>query len=232
MALKDSYQTGEQFGVLPGFFDLSYRILHKLLDFQLLDGITLSAGDISLKFITLPSGFTISFMDQNTLKAFSIIEPVELSSAFLKAALQRGDRCVGVMANGSLVSFGWYSTTSTSVTTGLALRFDPGYVYMYKGYTVPEYRGKQLHAYGMAYAVNYFSAQGYKGLISYVEANNFRSIQSCKRLGYKRFGRLLAFRVLGQQFSFSSKGCKQHGFRLEHQRVNIREETALPQTVK
>ncbi len=86
---------------------------------------------------------------------------------------------------------------------------------MYKGYTVPAYRGKRLHGIGMARALEAISKEGNAGLISYVRSNNFASLKSCYRMGYRDFGNLFVAKLNGQYVTYTSKGCKAFGFHVE-----------------
>lgn len=81
-------------------------------------------------------------------------------------------------------------------------------------FTLPQHRGRQLHAYGMAHAAAGAVADGYEGLISYVEIHNHGSLHSVTRLGYRSFGTCFRARILGKTMTFSSSGCEPYEFRL------------------
>ena len=95
------------------------------------------------------------------------------------------------------------------------LHFDHAYTYMYKGYTVPAYRGKRLHAVGMCRALRAFTDEGKKGLISYVFSNNFASLHSVLRMGYRIFGEVYVLRAGTHAFTYATIGCRDYGFRVE-----------------
>jgi hypothetical protein len=86
---------------------------------------------------------------------------------------------------------------------------------MYKGYTVPAYRGLRLHAVGMCRALREFTAEGKAGLISYVQSNNFASLRSVGRMGYRIFGTVFLVRVGGRFFAYSTSGCRDYDFWVE-----------------
>jgi len=66
----------------------------------------------------------------------------------------------------------------------LLLHFDwVNYVYMYKAFTVERYRGQRLHAIGVTQSLVRFGSMGYRGLLCYVESNNFDSLKSSYRMG-------------------------------------------------
>jgi hypothetical protein len=101
---------------------------------------------------------------------------------------------------------------------GLLLHFNPEYVYMYKGFTHPSHRGQRLHAVGMTRALAAFLERGSRGIVSYVEHNNFDSLKSCYRMGYVDFGTIYLGGVANHCVFFSNAGCATMGFRLEQVR--------------
>src|SRR5262249_50981302 len=94
----------------------------------------------------------------------------------------------------------------------LKLHFNPEYIYMYKGFTHDNYRGQRLHAIGMNLALREYLNRGYRGLVSYVESNNFASLKSVYRMGYKDFGTVYILKMLGEKLIYSSPGCKKYDF--------------------
>jgi hypothetical protein len=151
----------------------------------------------------------------------------ELTEMFVREAFDKGDECYGFLCGDSLASYGWYSREPTPIhPPELMLYFERGYIYMYKGFTHVNHRGQRLHAVGMTRALETYRARGYKGIVSYVEWNNFGSLRSCYRMGYSDFGAIMVFRLFGRYFAHSSAGCRRYGFRLERRgRKSSREET-------
>jgi len=98
---------------------------------------------------------------------------------------------------------------------GLELHYDQSYIYMYKGHTHTAHRGHRLHAVGMTRALQAYLARGFKGIVSYIEWNNFDSLKSCYRMGYKDFGNIYVARIFGRYFFYSDAGCRKYNFRLE-----------------
>jgi L-amino acid N-acyltransferase YncA len=86
---------------------------------------------------------------------------------------------------------------------------------MFKGYTVPAHRGKRLHAVGMCRALRDFAQAGGRGLVSYVASNNFASLKSTARMGYRLFGDVYLVRAAGRSFAYASPGCRAYGFKAE-----------------
>jgi hypothetical protein len=86
---------------------------------------------------------------------------------------------------------------------------------MFKGYTVPAQRGKRLHAVAMCQALQALANEGQRGLVSYVASNNFASLKSTARMGYRQFGDLYLVQAAGRSFTWATPGCRPYGFRVE-----------------
>ncbi|MCI0664363.1 MAG: GNAT family acetyltransferase [Acidobacteria bacterium] len=166
--------------------------------------------------------YRYSFLDSESLMEFAKHKDNGLSLSFVHEALEKGDECYGILDGNSMASYGWYSNKPTLVTFGPAendreslwLQFAADYIYMYNGYTPKNYRGQRLHAIGMTRALKDYLDRGYKGLVSYVESNNFASLNSCYRMGYKDLGKIYILRIFGKHFIAHSKSCSQYEFRL------------------
>jgi hypothetical protein len=208
--------TSKQFGPAAALYDLEYRGLNHIVPVQVLRGMTVEVGDINPKLFEAGEFSAHVCSREELMKA--ITEPevaAEMSPEFVECALPRGDECYGIFDGDRLVSFGWYSCRPTRVADDLVLHFDPAWVYMYKGYTLRAYRGKRLHGIGMSLAARAYTKRGSRGLISYVEANNYPSLRSTEKMGYKTFGAVYVARALGRALTWATPGCKPYGFQLE-----------------
>jgi hypothetical protein len=107
--------------------------------------------------------------------------------------------------------YGWYSDLPTPIDEHFVFHFDRAYTYMYGGYTLPAYRGKRLHAVGMCRALRAVTEEGKKGLISNVFSNNFASLQSVTRMGYRIFDEVYLLRAGNHCFTYATKGCRNYG---------------------
>ena len=133
----------------------------------------------------------------------------------LAAPCSEGDRCYTLFDGERLAAYGWYSDLPTPIDEHFVLHFDRAYTYMYAGYTLPAYRGKRLHAVGMCRALRAITEEGKKGLISFVFSNNFASLQSVMRMGYRIFGEVYLFRAGNYCFAYATNGCRNYGFWVE-----------------
>lgn len=162
-----------------------------------------------------PCPYEHGFADPDRLRHWARSERYEMPPDFLVAALAKDDRCYAIWDGDTLASYGWYSTRPTAIDERLTLSFDPSWVYMYKGFTDNRYRGQRLHAIGMTLALRQSKVDGGRGLVSYVESNNFASLRSCYRMGYEDVGWIGVVRLLGRDFVYESAGCRAYGLKLE-----------------
>ena len=201
-------------GGLRTLHDLAIRALNAVMVFKILRGVAVERPDPA--YLTCPAGYTSAFLTEGAVRAFARNPEYEMSETFVEEALGKGDRCFAICDGFVLSAYGWYAAAPTRIDPPeLELRFSDRYVYMYKGFTDPRYRGQRLHAIGMTLALQHFLSQGYRGLVSYVESNNFDSLKSVFRMGYFQFGSVYVVKAFGRCFTLSSRGCHAFGFGVE-----------------
>ena len=179
-----------------------------------LQGMILTEASLDRSFLKAPEGLTCGFLDEAALRRYAQVPGHELDDA---SSPRRWRRATAAGRSGSgerLATYGWYARKATPVYSNLALRFDPAWVYMDKGYTHPDHRGKRLHAIGMAQALVALTGEGLKGLVSQVERNNFSSLKSVGRMGYVNVGRLRGWRCLGRWRLSADQACAPYGLEL------------------
>jgi hypothetical protein len=212
------------FGLSKTIVDLGIRAANRVIPFKVLKGVRIETADPT--FLECDSKYRGLFLDEPLLRQFSADPNNELPPEFLDDALAKSDECYGLVAGSELAAYGWYSRKPTTLDLpGLQLHFSDRDVYMYKGFTAHRHRGQRLHAVGMTRALQAYLARGYRGIVAYVEWNNFSSLKSCYRMGYCDFGNI-AIAGVGAHYVFHhDAGCRQHGFRL--QRVSNRDRWGL-----
>jgi hypothetical protein len=201
------------FGPCSTFWAFAQRTIKHVIDLKVLRAMYITA--VTPAFLAVPEGLTAEFLDRDALREISADAACEMPPDFLEEALGKGDECYAIRDGAQLAAYGWYSRTPTRATDDLRVRFDSAYVYMYKGLTLDAYRGRRLHAIGMTRALAAYRARGYKGLVTFVEADNLSSLKSTQRMGYMAFGRVFVLRVLGRYVILRTPGCAAFGFTLE-----------------
>jgi RimJ/RimL family protein N-acetyltransferase len=139
---------------------------------------------------------------------------LDMDHRFVAAALARGDRCFGTLSGDTVTSYAWYSTRATPIGDGLWLEFAEEHAYMYKAFTVPEHRGRRLHGAGVSRALALYAASGYRGLVCYIDADNFASLRAHRRIGFRDIGTIVHVAVGDRIMIHASEGCHRHGVRL------------------
>jgi hypothetical protein len=199
-------------GVLPALHVGVHKSVNQLLDFTVLKGMTLRLADIASPYLNARIRYDCGFLDESALYRLSLDWDHEMSIEFIEQALERGDQCYGIVDDGKLASYGWYAHQPTAINDDLVLSFDSDYVYMYKAFTHPDYRGQRLAGIGMAKAVEAFTRQGKKGIIAQVESHDHLTLHSCDRLGCQTFGSILILGHGGHYVTYRSPRCKQYHF--------------------
>ena len=212
MNFKQLQLTQKKFGFSAVVHVLKYSLYNKLTFYKELQGLTVTMETLNKDYLTLNDPFTARFLSQEELYAFAEDPATYITRKFLDRNLPKGDSCYAIMDGEKLASYGWYSDKPTLITPELELHFDPQWIYMYKGYTLPAYRGKRLHAIGMARSLQAFTEKGYKGIISYVETSNFPSLRSCDRMGYKNFGKIRILKGFKGYSIDTEPACQLYGF--------------------
>ena len=189
------------------------RAVNAVIGLRILRAVHVATPDSA--FLSCPEGYRAGFLTRGELEHFASDPKSEISKQFLAEASTRGDACFALRHGETLAAYGWYATGPTPIGPGAVLRFDPRYVYMYKGFTDERHRGKRLHALGMTMALAVYLASGYEGIVSYVDSTNFDSLKSCWRMGYVMFGSVYLASILGRCLSWASPGCRRFGFEVQ-----------------
>jgi len=207
----------QKYGVLATLHDLQCRLVNTAAHFQILRGMTVRMRNVRDPSLYEAPGFDARFLKEGELWIYAQDPAHQISPEFLGVALERGDRCYGLIdrRGGALAAYGWYSNLRTPLDEHFLLHFERSWSYMYKGYTMPAYRGMRLHAIGMCRALRELRHEGRKGLISCVASNNHASLQSVTRMGYRIFGSAYLLRVGERSYAHATRGCKRYGFRVE-----------------
>lgn len=211
--VQKAFRRLQRYGAGALLHLLCIRLINRLFPFKILRGECVAKVDAG--FIAYPPHYTPSFLAPRALHDFAADPAAEMSRAFVDDALRNGDECYAICDGEKLAAYGWYSTRPTPIKpSDLVLHFAEGYVYMYKGFTEPRYRGQRLHGIGKTRALQHYLESGYRGMLSYVESTNFDSLKSNARMGARVFGSIYVLQLFGRYFTFSSPGCDAFDFRV------------------
>jgi hypothetical protein len=206
------------YGVWRTVYRAALKVVNMVVLFKILRCVCVECVDP--EFLHYPESLTGGFLSEPMIRRFAADDENGMSRAFVEEALAKGDECYGILSQDALVSYGWYSKQPTRIDPPeLLLEFSKDYIYMYKGYTHIDSRGQRLHGIGMSLALQHYIANGHKGIVSYIEADNFASINSSLRMGYRIFGSIYIVRALGASLSYATSGCRKFDFRVYGRKI-------------
>jgi hypothetical protein len=190
------------------------RVGSRLINLGISEVVWLSPGDVKLVGAP-PEGFEFRFLSPEEIAGFVGVEN-ELDERHVARAAAGNDLCFAALKDGRLANYGWYAIGSIEAEhcDCVALSFPSDVIYMYKGFTHPDFRGLRLHGFSMRLALEALAAErGVRGMISTVGWLNWPSLKSCDRLGYKRLGRMKRFGWNVCSAGFYPPAAKQLGIR-------------------
>ena len=151
-------------------------------------------------------GFDIRVATREELQMAGENHAMDLGAQFLQGAFDRGDICVAAFAGESMVAYSWRAFSGAPHDRDLWVRFEKPCRYGYKGFTLPEYRGKHIQAATAPCIDHYCIERGYTQGISFIETHNFASNRTSQRLGSRRVGYAGYLRLFGRVIRLLSTG--------------------------
>jgi GNAT superfamily N-acetyltransferase len=178
--------------------------------------------------LSLDSGYHADFLTSDEVWRYAGDPQYDLPEGFVQRALRAGDECFAVRKDDVLVSYGWYASRGTnSFSATLRLSFDPQWIYLYRAFTHPAYRGRRFNAVAVTRALATYRGRGRRGLLACIDAANTASLKSFHRMGFRAFGTMYTMklgRLFGQRepkvgllrrdLVCHSLGCRRFAFRL------------------
>jgi hypothetical protein len=224
--LNSIRRTARFHGKFLAFQDVTQRGINRLVYYKTLQCVVTEKANWD--YLALPPNLRFSRLGYRDLLEAAKTAECQLSREFVESALAKGDECYGIFDGTALASYGWYSRKPTLMENNeLRLHFDSRYVYMYKGLTLDRYRGQRLHAIGKTRALTEYQARGLKGMLSYIESNNFNSLKSSYRMGACNCGQFHIVRIAGNYLIRTQRECGQYKLVLHR---NLRENGSIART--
>jgi hypothetical protein len=199
------------FGLRRTVYDVFVRALNRAVVFKSL--IVLKIVSVDSQLLVLSRELEARFLTELEMRQLVDEPAFEVSESFLEDVFEKGDACFGIFDGETLVSFGWYSTKPTATSDDLTIMVPGEHVYLYKAFTRAGYRGRRLLAIGATLALREYLALGYTAFVSYIESNNFSSLNAFSRTGAVEIGRLRLIKWRGNVGLFASRGLERGGVR-------------------
>jgi GNAT superfamily N-acetyltransferase len=147
---------------------------------------------------------------------------LELPWASARAALARGDVCVGALKDGRLLGYAWFAFGSTPETASVWLEFDPRVRYSYRHFVRPACRGQRIAA-GLLPAADALCAErGRTRCLTLIRPHNEASIRASERTGARTVGYAAYLKVFGRLLCWRSAGARELGLRFFRPQSNLR----------
>ncbi|HEX2199904.1 MAG TPA: hypothetical protein VHG88_14960 [Burkholderiales bacterium] len=168
-------------------------------------------------FQTLQRGsgpaLTLRALREPELLAWCSDPDLELRPEQVRAALARGDVCLGALDGAKLVGYVWLAFDPAPHTGGVHVDFHPAGRYSYKKFVRPAYRGRRV-----AHALNALAdapvfRRDRQFTLSFVHLKNRASLRSARRSGSQPVGYAALLRCGRRLLPFSSPGARRYGFR-------------------
>ncbi|OGA70389.1 MAG: hypothetical protein A3G81_34475 [Betaproteobacteria bacterium RIFCSPLOWO2_12_FULL_65_14] len=165
---------------------LAWRVADRLAGYMPYQGLLLPASRARGRNAFAPNRLVCREVALQELAPYTSDSAYDLSERFLSDARARADCCIGVFAGEKLVSYSFNSRVPTNIDSGFRYEFPEGWVYHFKAFTLPEWRGQGLHSRQMSAILNKFAGLAcFKGLTTLVVTTNYASLASFARLYFE-----------------------------------------------
>lgn len=166
------------------------------------------------ELVEAPPGFGIEPLPPTDFDELTHQSELRVSSAFIAAATVRGDQCAVVRdEHGTIVAYGWSSTTAAPHDGDLEVVVPPGHSYGYKALTLDAHRGRNLFPLIIQTNSRRSLEQGFQRRLGFAELANQSSLRAMRRAEYQPQGLAGYLRVGARLFTFRTPALTQLGFR-------------------
>ena len=148
-------------------------------------------------------------------------DPVyDFSLRFLQGLESRDDPCFAAFAGGELVSYGFFSAAPTDIDEYLRFHFPIRWLYVYKGFTHPAWRGRRLRPFVLLNALPALlewlgPVSEPVGLVTLVLSNNHSSLNALNRIGFSLETQFPMLRIRERPWLISLPPEEQEDFYIE-----------------
>jgi GNAT superfamily N-acetyltransferase len=139
---------------------------------------------------------------------------MELRLPAVRAALARGDVCIGAWQGEVPVGYQWLAFAAAPHVAGIWVQFDERDCYAYKKLVLPAYRGRRIAALLSAQADDIAAAKGRERVLSLIAVDNTTSWKAARRTRSESVGYVGFLRGFRLSFPFHSDGARDVGMSL------------------
>jgi GNAT superfamily N-acetyltransferase len=147
---------------------------------------------------------------------------LELRAARVRAALDRGDVCVGAYDGDRLIAYEWVAFGTTPHVAGLWVEFKASDCYIYRKFVHPAYRGLGISALLDAEANLVAARHKRERVVCAIDLDNVASWKAAKRSGSSTVGYVGYIACFGFCIPFRTPRAMEQGFRFYDSGVSTR----------
>ena len=221
--LQHAIGMGKRFGAAASIYDIYCRGLEHLFGFWGYRVVALSAKDLVCARLPEGEAPVAHELSIAELIGFSAQHPEHLPHNLVVQSHARGDRCVGVVIDGALAAYTWFSRRPTEMDHQLEVRFADSMVYQYKAFTFRAYRGKRLSFVILKQALDLYAQEGGTDVVAYIARNNFPSLTAAKRAGFRVIGTVFVVQRRNWLRVLANRACLRAGVS-----IGLRQQETLP----
>lgn len=139
-------------------------------------------------------------IERSDLARYASETEYEISPRFLEGIAARDDLCFGAFVGGKLASYRFFAVRPTAIDSYLRFHFPARWIYAYKAFTHPAWRGKQLHRQLFLRSLTQVGGwvrglQEPLGFVTLVVSDNAASSSALTRLGFSPFDSFSVLRI-------------------------------------
>ena len=159
------------------------------------------------------SNLSCRFLTPAEIASFCADPANDLPASFASRSTAGLDYCFGIVDGERLASYSWYALRSIEGEhhVGVPLSFPASAAYMYKAFTHPDYRGKNLYAIGVMKAFDALAARGITSLFASVNRANFASLKACHRMGFESLGNVWTLGASNDRIALTPRAARERG---------------------
>lgn len=207
-------EVRRRFGLLAGLQGLAYGIVRKLCFVQVNRVLLIRVGHDAAELKTVNG----RFLTADEVVAFSVEPSNDLDSGMYRRLSGGLDRCFAAVSGRQLVNYSWYASGSIEAAhfSGVPASFPGGTAYFYKSFTHPDFRGRGINQAVIQQALSALAKHDVEQVFGLVEFNNWSSLRSCRKVGFRTVGWLVTFGAISRR-AWPSRGVRKLGIRLGRQ---------------
>ena len=143
-------------------------------------------------------------VERADLVRLSADKALGISPEFLRTIEARNDQCFAAFVGDTVASYVFFAPTSPTAIDGhLSFQFPAGWLYVYKAFTVPAWRGKRLLPHLLLEAMRHLNRRDF---VTLVVSDNHGSRRAFERCGFRARERFPVWRVLSRPVRMAMPG--------------------------